>query len=82
MYRRASAHAEPIAVEEADLVDYAPVTEAMVGDTMSVGDLCFAALDTSDNTATNLLIDLIGGPQAVTDFLRTIGDPISRLDRR
>lgn len=73
---------EPIAIREADLVDYAPVTETMVGGALSVGDLCFAALDTSDNTATNLLIDRIGGPQSVTNFLRTIGDPVSRLDRR
>jgi beta-lactamase class A len=49
---------------------------------MTIGDLCFAALDMSDNTATNLLIDRIGGPEDVTAFLREIGDPISRLDRR
>lgn len=73
---------EQILIQEADLVDYAPVTETMVGGALSIGDLCFAALDTSDNTATNLLIDRIGGPQSVTDFLRRIGDPISRLDRR
>jgi beta-lactamase class A len=74
--------AEPIAITAADILDYAPITEAMVGNTMSVGDLCHAALDMSDNTATNLLIDRIGGPRNVTDFLRSIGDPISRLDRR
>jgi beta-lactamase class A len=73
---------EEIAIEAADIVDYAPVTETMVGDRMSVGALCHAALDMSDNTATNLLIDRIGGPQAVTTFLREIGDPVSRLDRR
>ncbi len=74
--------AEPIAIKAEDILDYAPVTEAMVGKTMSVGDLCKAALDMSDNTATNLLIDRIGGPQSVTDFLRAIDDPISRVDRR
>lgn len=71
-----------IAIEEADILDYAPVTETMVGETVSVGALCHAALDMSDNTATNLLIDRIGGPQSVTAFLREIGDPVSRLDRR
>ena len=74
--------AQPIAIKAEDILDYAPVTEAMVGNTMTVGDLCQAALDMSDNTATNLLIDRIGGPQGVTDFLRAIDDPISRLDRR
>ncbi|MGF1651655.1 MAG: class A beta-lactamase [Hyphomicrobiaceae bacterium] len=73
---------EPITIEQADLLDYAPVTESMIGSTMSVGDLCFAALDMSDNTATNILIDRIGGPQSVTAFLRKIGDLVSRLDRR
>ncbi len=73
---------ERIAIEADDLLDHAPVTETMVGDTMSLGALCHAALDMSDNTATNLLIDRIGGPQAVTDFLRGTGDPVTRLDRR
>ncbi|PWK59660.1 class A beta-lactamase [Roseicyclus mahoneyensis] len=73
---------ERIAIETADILDYAPVTETMVGNTMSVGALCHAALDMSDNTATNLLIDRIGGTQSVTAFLREIGDPVSRLDRR
>lgn len=73
---------EDIAIRDSDLLDYAPVTETMVGKSMSIGELCFAALDMSDNTATNLLIDRIGGPQSVTAFLRDIGDPVSRLDRR
>lgn len=73
---------EEIAIEAVDILDYAPVTETMVGDTMSLGALCHAALDMSDNTATNLLIDRIDGPQSVTEFLREIGDPVSRLDRR
>lgn len=30
----------------------------------------------------NLLIDLLGGPQHVTAYLRRIGDPVTRLDRR
>jgi beta-lactamase class A len=73
---------ERIGIEAADILEYAPVTETMAGNTMSVGALCHAALDMSDNTATNLLIDQIGGPQSVTAFLRAIGDPVSRLDRR
>lgn len=73
---------EPVAIRKTDMLDYAPVTETLVGKTMSVGALCRAALDMSDNTATNLLIDRIGGPQGVTAFLRGIGDPASRLDRR
>lgn len=73
---------ERLEIEAEDILAYAPVTETMVGSTMSVGELCLAALDMSDNTATNLLIDRLGGPQMVTAFLREIGDPVSRLDRR
>ena len=72
---------ESVWIAAEDILDYAPVTKTMVGDTMTIDDLCFAALDMSDNTATNLLIERIGGPEAVTAFLRGIGDPVSRLDR-
>lgn len=72
---------EPVAIAKSDIADYAPVTKTHVGGTMTVGELCFAALDMSDNTASNLLTDRLGGPQAVTGFLRGIGDEISRLDR-
>ncbi len=73
---------EAVAIRAEDILDHAPVTETMVGQTMTLGELCQATLDTSDNTAANLLIDRIGGPQSVTAFLRSIGDPLSRLDRR
>ncbi|MGC8495424.1 MAG: class A beta-lactamase [Syntrophobacteraceae bacterium] len=42
--------------------------------------LC-STLDLSDNTAGNLLMKLVGGPEAVTSFARTAGDPHFRLDR-
>lgn len=65
------------------LVSYSPVTEAHAGgDGMNVGALCEAALTVSDNTAANLLLDSVGGPPAVTAYLRTLGDPLTRLDRR
>src|SRR5205823_1098817 len=41
-----------------------------------------AAIEQSDNTAGNLLLDAIGGPPGLTDFARTIGDQITRLDRK
>jgi beta-lactamase class A len=48
---------------------------------MAVSELCHAALTRSDNTAANLLLDAVGGPQGVTGFARQIGDPVTRLDR-
>jgi beta-lactamase class A len=65
-----------------DLLEYAPVTKAHVADGgMTLGDLCAAAIDWSDNTAANLVLDAIGGPQGFTAFVRSIGDSTTRLDR-
>jgi beta-lactamase class A len=66
----------------ADLQDYGPITKAHVGDgAMSVGDLCAAAIDWSDNTAANLLLQALGGPAAFTRYARALGDELTRLDR-
>ena len=49
---------------------------------MTLGALCAAAIEQSDNTAGNLLLDTIGGPVGLTNFVRTIGDEMTRLDRK
>jgi beta-lactamase class A len=67
---------------QADLLEYAPVTKAHVAEgAMSLGDLCAAAIDWSDNTAANLLLQVIGGPAGFTQFARSLGDDVTRLDR-
>jgi beta-lactamase class A len=64
------------------LLDYAPVTKQHVGAPgMTVSALCEAAITLSDNTAANLLLKAIGGPQSVTAYARSLGDPVTRLDR-
>ena len=66
----------------AELLHYAPVTKAHVGQGgMPLGDLCAAAIDWSDNTAANLILSLIGGPEGFTRFARSLGDEATRLDR-
>ncbi|WP_328540506.1 class A beta-lactamase [Streptomyces sp. NBC_00344] len=64
-----------------DLVANSPITEQHVDDGMTVGELCAAAIRYSDNTAGNLLLRQIGGPEGLTRFFRSLGDPVSRLDR-
>jgi beta-lactamase class A len=65
-----------------DLLSYAPVTKAHVADGgMHLGDLCAAAIQWSDNTAANLMLQAIGGPAALTRYVRTLGDQVTRLDR-
>ena len=71
-----------ISYQESDLLDYAPITK----DNLQAGGMTIAALNEasiqySDNTAANLLLDAIGGPNALTEFLRRVGDQITRLDR-
>jgi beta-lactamase class A len=58
-----------------------PRTAPNSGGQMAVADLCAAAVQVSDNCAGNLLLRTIGGPSAITDFARSIGDDRSRLDR-
>ena len=48
---------------------------------MTLADLCAAAIDWSDNTAANLVLEAIGGPAGLTQFARSLGDPVTRLDR-
>ncbi|MYT28582.1 MULTISPECIES: class A beta-lactamase [unclassified Streptomyces] len=82
---RDQAHCAPldkvIHYPAADLVPYSPKTKEHVDSGMTVGDLCAAAIQYSDNTAGNLLLRQIGGPAGLTRFFRSIGDPVSRLDR-
>lgn len=64
-----------------ELVENSPITETRVDTGMTVSELCHAAITASDNTAGNQVLKLLGGPEALTAFLRSIGDPVSRLDR-
>lgn len=64
-----------------DLVTYSPVTETRVEAGMTLGEVCDAAMTMSDNTAGNLVIESLGGPDGVTRFMRQIGDAETRLDR-
>ncbi|AXL48840.1 beta-lactamase [Paraburkholderia caffeinilytica] len=75
-----------VVFSKGDLVPYSPATSRhtreRTGDAgMSVADLCKAAITLSDNTAANLLLASFGGPAALTAFVRSIGDGITRLDR-
>ncbi|HEY3798034.1 MAG TPA: class A beta-lactamase [Caulobacteraceae bacterium] len=68
---------------ERDLLAYAPTTRAHLKDGgMTLGDLCQAAVELSDNGAANLILASLGGPHGWTRYVRTLGDTVSRLDRR
>jgi beta-lactamase class A len=66
----------------ADMIANSPVTSAHLNKaSLTVSQLCAAAIEHSDNTAANLLIHSLLGPAGVTKFARKIGDPVTRLDR-
>jgi len=50
------------------------ITEPFVGEWMPLSELCAAAVRQSDNTATNILVEMLGGPPSVTAFARSVGD--------
>ena len=66
---------------EADLLEYAPITSKHVATGMSVDDLIAAAVQYSDNTAANLLLDEIGGPKGLQRQLRAVKDRTTSVDR-
>lgn len=65
-----------------DPLDHSPVVEAhMRLGRLPVEQLCAAAVMQSDNSAANILLRRIGGPQTVTRFVRACGDRVTRMDR-
>jgi beta-lactamase class A len=78
----AEALSRSLVFQASDLVTYSPVTENRVGSGMTLAELCEAATSMSDNSAGNMILDSIGGPEGFTNFMRSIGDDVTRLDRR
>jgi beta-lactamase class A len=63
-------------------LDNSPTVEANLAlGRLPIWQLCAAIVEVSDNSAANLLLRRIGGPEAVTRFVRACGDPVTRLDR-
>jgi len=64
-----------------DIQPHSPITEKYLGQGMTVSAMCAATIQYSDNAAANLLMKILGGPSAVTEYARSIGDQAFRLDR-
>ena len=73
---------DSVTVQQSDLVTYSPVIEKQVGQPVTLNAACAAAMHTSDNTAANIVLHAVGGPEGITRFMRELGDPVTRLDRR
>jgi beta-lactamase class A len=71
-----------VAFNTDDVVPYSPVTEVQAGaEGMTMSELSAAAITQSDNTAANLMLKSFGGPKVLTEYLRSLGDKTTRLDR-
>ena len=71
-----------IGYSQGALLEYAPITRQHEKEGgMTVSALCAAAIEYSDNTAANLLLQSLGGPSAIGRYAATLGDGVTRLDR-
>lgn len=75
-----------VTLREADLLSYAPVSRKAVEagngtGRMTLEEVCMAAMIWSDNTAANIQLSLMDGPEGLTRWVRTTGDVVTRSDR-
>ncbi|WP_375322256.1 class A beta-lactamase [Aliivibrio logei] len=68
-------------ITKKSIIPWSPITEKLIGETISTESACQATMLMSDNTAANIVLTKIGSPTSLTLFLRLIGDNITRLDR-
>jgi len=64
-----------------DLITHSPVTELHVESGMTLGAIAEAAVRFSDNTAGNVLLSELGGPEGFTSALTALGDNVTRSVR-
>jgi beta-lactamase class A len=70
-----------IPVTAGDVVPGSSHIKTPVPGGLTMAQLCEAAMIYSDNTAGNLILASLGGPHAIGEFARTLGDTMTRLDR-
>lgn len=71
---------EKIHYTKNDLIFWHPITGKYVNSGMTLEALAAAAIIYSDNPAVNLIMKKLGGPQVVTNFAHTIGNPSFNLE--
>jgi beta-lactamase class A len=64
-----------------ELLPNSPVTEENVDEGMSLRAVAEASVRFSDNTAANIVLQRLGGPEGFTQALRDLGDTTSSSDR-
>lgn len=75
---------DTVRLQDIEIVDYSPAIKDYIRAghvDVSFGATCAMMLSVSDNTAANIVLAELGGPEGLTAFLRSIGDQVTRLDR-
>lgn len=72
-----------LTIEQEDIIanSWNPYTAKHVGEQISMKKLCDVVMAQSDNSAANMVLTSLGGPNQLTTYLRSIGDDRTRLDR-
>lgn len=65
--------------EAIDVAGYSPVTSEHIAEGLTLSQLAEAAVRSSDNTATNIILGRIGGPEGLQAILRQSGDSTSEI---
>lgn len=68
-------------IRAADMLANAPFSQTRIGGSASLMEMAEAMCVLSDNPAANLALARVGGPAALTAWLREAGDTVTRLDR-
>ena len=79
--RTSAGMGEVVRFTQADLIAHSPITTKHLATGMTVLELCDAAVRYSDNAAANLLFASIGGPIALQQFVRQLGDSVTNMSR-
>jgi beta-lactamase class A len=73
---------EKLPIPPGELLDHSPAVERYREEgSLSIVRLCSAVVELSDNSAANMLLRRLGGPEALTRFIRSCGDRVTRSDR-
>jgi len=65
----------------ADLKPNSPISEKHVADGLTLREAMDAAIRYSDNTAANLILKELGGPEGFEQDLRALGDEVTQAER-
>ncbi|QLE78215.1 class A beta-lactamase [Francisella sp. Scap27] len=69
---------EKIKISPNSIAGYSPITKKHLNKTMTVAELCHASI-LSDNTATNLLVEKLGGLEKLSEFNLSLGDHATKI---